>query len=206
MAMEMNKYALSLLHKIEKKEYIAIKNKALNTLKINDIYKWSKVKVEANNVLPTVVNRVAYPFAFLLFFMMSVEMYHAKELKKSLEIEQSAYLEIKHKNDDIREKINNQNEKKQKWISFAQRELPYADPLESFMAISKAFTNKAFTFKSFSIVGSKVKLTVQSKKDFIDGVTILNQIKGLKSVVLKSSSKKRETASYEATLEKGPFW
>lgn len=205
-SMEMNRYNLEHFQKIDKKAYLQIKQKSLESIGVQDLYRWSSVNVEHEKLLPTMVNTLAYPFAFLLFFIMAVETYHLNEVKKRLTIVEDKYSLIKSKNDDIREKINHENEKEQKWITFAQRELPYADPIESFLNISKAFSDKKFIFKSFSIMGSKVKMTLETKEDFIVGVNLLNNIEGLKNVALKASSKKRATASYEATLEKGAFW
>ena len=205
-AMELNKYNLSSFQKIDKNAYLKIKEQSLKSISFKDVYKWSSFKVEPNKLIPTVVNFIAYPFAFLLFFIMAVESYHLNEVKKKLDLVEHQYSLIKSKNDDVREKINLQTKKEEKWIAFAQRELPYVSSIETFLSISKAFSKKDFTFTSFSIMGSKVKITVKTKEDFIEGITLLNNIKGLKNVALKSSSKKRETASYEATLEKGIFW
>lgn len=202
-AMEMNKYALRSFQKIDKKEYLQSKEKALESIGFKEFYKWNSLKVENTNVLPKVVNFAAYPLAFLLAFIMAVEVYHFKEVEKRLDIVEERYFEIKSKNDDIREKINHEDAKEQKWVEFVQRELPYVDSVETFMRISKAFAEEEVIFKSFSIVGSRMKLTIETKKDFIVGVNILNEVEGLKNVALKYSNKKRKTASYEATLEEG---
>ncbi|MEA2047504.1 MAG: hypothetical protein U9O64_03555 [Campylobacterota bacterium] len=202
-AMEMNKYALTVFKKIDKKEYLQSKEKAVGNIGPQELYKWNSLKIDHTDILPKVVNSVAYPFAFLLTFIMSVQLYHVNEVEKRLESVEARYLEIKSKNDEIRERINHEDAKEQKWIEFAHRELPYVDSGEMFMRISKAFNKEDVIFKSFSILGSRVKIDLETKKDFIIGVKILNQVEGLKNVVLKKSNKKRKTASYEATLKKG---
>ena len=202
-AMEMNKYALTSLKKIDKKEYLQSKEIAVENIGPKELYKWNSLKMDNTNMLPHLVNSLAYPIAFLLFFIMSVELYHLNGVEKKLAVTEERYSEIKSKNDDIREKINHENGKEKKWIEFVQRELPYVDSVEIFMLVSKAFNSKEFIFKSFSIVGSRMKITIETKKDFVVGVNILNEVKSLKNVALKYSNKKRETASYEATLEKG---
>ena len=203
--MEMNKYALTSFKKIDKKKYLQSKEQALRNIGFKELYKWNSLKVDNTNVLPRIVNAVAYPLAFLLAFIMLVEVYHFKEVEKRLDIVEERYFEIKSKNDDIREKIKHEDEKEKKWVEFVQRELPYVDSVEMFMRISKAFSEQEVIFKRFSIVGSRVKITIETTKDFIIGVNILNKVQGLKNVALKHSNKKRKTASYEATLEKGFF-
>ena len=200
-AMEMNNHGLSNYKKITKKEYQKAKNDAFDELSFQELYKWTNLNIENKEFLPSIVNKVAYPFAFLLFFIMFIEIYHLNKVEKKLEQVENKYSEAKSKNDDIREKINRENEKEQKWIDFVHRELPYADPLTTFTTISKAFSSNEFVFKSFSIVGSRVKMSMTTKEDFIVGLTILNKLDGLKNVALKQTNKKRQTVSYEATIK-----
>ena len=202
-SMEMNRYALTSLKKIDKQEYLRSRKEAVENIGFKELYKWNNLELDNTTLLPQLVNSLAYPIAFLLFFIMGVEIYHANDVEKRLTSTEERYSVIKSKNDDIREKINYENENEKKWVDFAQKELPFVDPIEMFMRISKAFSSHKVTFTSFSIVGSTLKITIKTKEDFIVGVNILNSIKGLKNIALKYSNKKRETASYEATLEKG---
>jgi len=198
---EMNKHGLSSSLKINKKEYLNAKDEAFNALSFNDLYKWANLNVEKRDLFSTILNKVTYPLAFLLFFMMALEIYHVNRVEEKLAEVEASYSEAKSKNDDIREKINSENEKEQKWLEFVHRELPYADALTMMTTISKAFSQKEFVFNSFSIVGSRVKLDMTTKEDFIVGLNILNKIDGLKNVALKRTNKKRKTVSYEATIK-----
>lgn len=200
-AIEMNKHGLSSCLKVTQKEYMKAKDEAFNALSFQDLYKWANFNIENRDLLSTILNRVSYPLAFLLFFMMALEIYHVNKVEERLAEVEASYSEAKSKNDDIREKINSENEKEQKWIEFVHRELPYADALTMMTTISKAFSQKEFVFKSFSIVGSRVKLDMTTKENFIVGLNILNKIDGLKNVALKRTNKKRKTVSYEATIK-----
>lgn len=198
--MELNQHALSEFKRIAYEEYAQSKAEALENLGIKDLYKWNTLTLEHRDMLPKVVNATAYPLSFLLFFMMSIELYHVNEVEKTLEKVEEKYTEAKVKNDDIREKINLASAKEEKWKIFVQRELPYADLPTIFLRISKAFKDKNFTFKSFSIVGSRIKIEMQTKEDFIKGLNILNKIEGLENIALKHTNKKRATVSYEAKI------
>lgn len=198
--MELTQHGLNDFKRVGLTEYLGSKAAALESLGIQDLYKWNTVTVEHKDLLPKVVNTVAYPLAFLLFFMMSIELYHVNEMEKRLAKVEENYREAKVKNDDVREKINLASAKEEKWKQFVERELPYADLPSTFLRISKAFKDKGFTFTSFSIVGSRVKIEMQTKEDFIKGLNILNKIEGLENVALKHTSKKRGTVSYEAKI------
>ena len=198
--MEMHTYALSSWKEINKDEYIESKDKALKNLKFKDLYKWTNINTDNSNMLPKMVNKLAYPFAFLLLFIMSIELYHLNEVESKLVEVEAQYREAKNKNNEIREKINNENQKEQIWIDFVHAELPYANSLTIFTDISKAFEGKAFVFKGFSIVGSRLKLDIETKEDFIVALKLLNKITGLKNIELKYSNKKRNIARYEATI------
>ena len=198
--MEMNKYSLDVFKKINKEEYFKSKEEALLKIGFKELYKWNRLNIDNTDMFPNAINHMAYPLSFLLFFMMSVELYHLNEVEKKLIVTETNYSKAKNKNNDIRAKINFENEKEQRWIDFVHRELPYIDSLSLFTDISKAFNDKAFVFKGFSIIGSRVKVDVTTKEDFIIGLKELNKIKNLKNVILKYSNKKRQTASYEATI------
>ena len=198
--MEMHKHALSSWREINQDEYIESKDKALKNLKFKDLYKWTEINTDNSNLLPKMVNKFAYPFAFLLFFIIFIELYHLNGVESRLKEVETVYREAKSKNNEIRERINSENLKEQKWIDFVHAELPYANSLAVFMEISKAFEGKAFIFKGFSIVGSKLKLDIETKEDFIVALKILNKIPSLKNVELKYSNKKRSLATYEAVI------
>jgi len=198
--MELTQHGLSQFKRVGLTEYFESKAAALENLGIQDLYKWNTLTVEHKDLLPKVVNTVAYPLSFLLFFMMSIELYHVNEVEKTLTKVEEDYREAKVKNDDIREKINLTSAKEEKWKQFVQRELPYADVPTVFLKISKAFKGKPFTFKSFSIVGTRIKINMETKEDFINGLNILNKIEGLENIALKHTNKKRGTVSYEAKI------
>ncbi|HHD81699.1 MAG TPA: hypothetical protein ENK94_00735 [Campylobacterales bacterium] len=198
--MELAQHGLSSVVRIAKAEYLRDKTEALNALGFQDLYKWNSLTLEHENLLPKMVNSVAYPLAFLLFFTMSIELYHLNSVEKRLAEVEEQYQEAKVKNDDIREKINKKRAKVEKWTLFVQRELPYADLATVFLNISKAFKEKGFTFKSLSIVGSRIRIDMESKEDFIKGLNILNKIEGLENVSLKHTNKKRASVSYEAKI------
>lgn len=198
--MEMHQYALSSWKEITQDEYLKTKKKIVKNLRIKDVFKWVTITTDNRQLLPTLVNRLAYPLSFLLFFMIFIEVYHSNSLEKRLESAKESYLEAKNKNSEIREKINKENDKEQKWIDFVHKELPYANSLTIFTNISKAFEGKDVKFKSFSIVGSKLKLQIETKEDFIVPLKVLNSLKGLKQVELKYSNRKRNNATYEARI------
>ena len=198
--MELNQHGLSEFKRVSHGEYFESKAESLENLGIKDIYKWNTLTIEHRDLLSKVVNGIAYPLSFLLFFMMSIELYHVNELEKTLAKVEENYRDAKVKNDDIREKINLVSVKEEKWKRFVQRELPYADLPSIFLRISKAFKDKGFTFKSFSIVGSRIKIEMGTKEDFIKGLNILKKIEGLEDVALKHTNKKRATVSYEVKI------
>ena len=199
-SMEMAKYGLDRYKEINKKEYLESREEALNNIGIQELYKWSSVEIDKEKLFPSLINSIAYPLSFLLFFTMGIETYHLNQVEKKLAVVEERYLAIKNTNNDIREKINFENQKEEKWIDFVQRELPYIDSLSIFLRISKAFQDKEFIFKNFSIIGSRVKIEIETKEDFVKGLNILNQIDGLKNIALKHSNKKRDRVSYEATV------
>lgn len=199
-AMEMSRYALDSVKTINTQAYMQYKEEALSHLNFQDLYKWNGLNIENKANFPMLINAVAYPLSFLLFFIMSLELYHVHSVEKKLAQVEEAYSLIKSKNDDIRERINREDAKEQKWLAFVHRELPYRDSLTVFSNISKAFKDKKFIFKGFSIVGTRVKIDMETKEDFIVGLNILNKIEGLKNVALKYSNKKRHSVSYEVTI------
>jgi len=197
---EMHKYTLSSWQDIKQDEYFKIKDKILKNLNFKDFYRWVEISADNSKILPQIVNNFAYPLSFLLFFMMSIEIYHSSKVESKLLITEESYMEAKNKNNEIREKINRENLKEKKWIDFVHRELPYANSLSIFMDISKAFEGQAFTFRGFSVVGSKLKLDIETKEDFIVALKLLNKVKDLKQVELQYSNRKRNVASYEVII------
>lgn len=198
--MEMSQYGLSDFKRISQEAYQQSKEEAFNSLGFKELYKWNTLSVDNSNMLPKVVDTVAYPLAFLFFFNMAIELYHLNEVEKKLQEVEAGYSQIKTKNDDIREKINSESLKEEKWRAFVQRELPYDDLISVFGKISKAFESEAFRFTSFSVVGSRVKIDMETKEDFIKGLNILNKIEGLENIALKHTDKKRNRVSYEAMV------
>jgi len=198
--MERNRFGIEQYIKIDKSRYIEIKREAVESLSLQDLYKWTDINVQKEGLFANIVNKIAYPLALLLFFTMAVEQYHVREVKANLAKVEEAYTLAKSKNDDIREKINSEEKKEEKWLNFVHKELPYEDSLTIFTHISKAFNEKKFTFESFTIVGSKLKITIKTQEDFIEGLNVLNTIDVLKDVALKYTNKKRHVATYEATL------
>jgi len=199
-SMEMSKYGLDIYKEISKDEYLESREKALNSIGIQELYKWSSIDIEKEKLLPSLINSIAYPLSFLLFFIMGVELYHLNKVEKSLEKVEEAYSVVKNQNDDIREKINNENAKIEKWITFIAEELPYVDTLSIFTKISKVFSEEEFIFIHLSIVGSKVKIEMESKEDFVKGLNILGKIKELKNISIKNNNRSRNRVSYEATI------
>jgi len=199
-SMEMAKYGLDVYKEINKKEYLESRDEALNSIGIQELYKWSSVEIDKEKLFPSLINSISYPLSFLLIFIMGVELYHLNKVEKSLEQVEEAYSVVKNQNDDIREKINNENTKVEKWITFVSEELPYVDTLTIFTKISKVFSEEKFIFIHLSIVGSKVKIEMESKEDFVKGLNILGKIKALRNISIKNNSRHRNRVSYEATI------
>lgn len=199
-SMEMVKYGLDSYQEIDKKEYLKVKEEALSNIGVQELYQWSSIDIDKEKLLPTLINSLAYPLAFLLFFIMGVELYHVNTVEKRLKKVKETYSEVKIKNDDIREKINIRNAKVEKWVTFIHDELPYIDTLAIFEKISKVFTNEKFIFIQLSIVGSKIKIEMESKEDFVKGLNLLGTIKELKSVTIKHNNRNRNRVSYEAIM------
>lgn len=201
-AMELNQHALTEHRVVKREEYLKLKEEALLALDLKSLYKWNTLSIDNRNVLPKMVDTLAYPLAFLLFFNMIIELYHISSVEKILTKVEMRYSEVKIKNDDIRLKINEERDKKQKWVTFVNREFPYEDPISVFVKISKAFEEKKFTFKNFSIVGSRIKIEMRTKEPFISGVSILNSVEGLENIALKYTNRKRDSVSYEALISR----
>lgn len=199
-AIEMNNYRIYSYKEIEKKDYIRQRKELIENIEFQELYKWSNFDFDKEKFLPKLINSIAYPLSFFLVFKMGLEIYHMKSIEKKLDKVEAKYTKIKIKTDDIREQINIENNKIEKWKNFVATELPYGDIVSTFVNISKAFKEEKFIFISFSILGSRVKIDMESNEDFIKGLNILSKIKNLKDITIKYNNRNKNKVAYEATI------
>lgn len=197
---ELNKYTLKDSVNISETEYQKILQESLNKLNYQDLYRWNQFKINRDEFVPSLVNGVAYPLSFLLFFTMGIHVFHTNQLENEISKLEKIYLEKKEKNSDIKEKIQKESSKEERWKTFIKKELPYVDPLSLYIKIEEAFSSEEITFISLSIVGSKLKVNIKTKENFVLGLNRLNKLKFLYNVSIKNANRKRDSAFYEADI------
>jgi len=197
---ELNKYTLKDSVIVSETEYRQILQKSLNKLNYQDLYRWNQFKINRDEFVPLLVNSVAYPLSFLLFFAMGIHVFHTNQLENEINKLEKIYLEKKEKNSDIKEKIQEESNREERWKTFIKKELPYGDPLSLYIKIEEAFSSEKITFISLSIVGSKLKVNIKTKENFVLGLNRLNKLKILYNVSIKNANRERDSIFYEADI------
>lgn len=187
------------LIEFSKEEY---KNIYKKYLPLKELINWHSLELEPKKIIYQTIEKATYPIAFLIFFTISINYFHTKQIEEKYNTLEQEYLELKNKNQIKREKqLKNQNEL-EKWTKFIKKEIPYTDIPKILDALHKLFSKEKLKIQKVSIVGSTLSLKVVTKQDFVEYLQKLNTLTFLKEVIIKNSSKKYNSVTYEAQIKK----
>ena len=189
--MMMEEHQISSKIVITEAEYGELYQSSLQKISIKDLWRWNQLEIDKNTILPTIIDKIAYPVSALMIFIIFVNSLHTYTLHSSIQNKEDIYHNIKQNNDDIRSLLRKENQEAKRWNHFINEELVYPDAMSLLYSIIDTLDEKVF-IKEVSINGDKMLLKLQTDMSPILYLNKLNKLEYFSDVMIESSRKQND--------------
>ena len=169
-----------------------LKQKALQELSLVELFSFTQIHLERENLKTLFVEKLSYPLISLLVLFMAVTYMQGYFLEKRADALMQEYQKLKNQNSKTKSAIRKHNEEVEKLENFFQKEFDPIDPFKVIYDLSKVITPKdKATVTYLTITNGRIKIRIESDDDAIKYLKRFNAIPYLEEIVIENTFKPR---------------
>jgi len=191
-ALSMDEYQVSLRVDIEKLEYEGLKERALNSLSIQEFYKFNQLDLDKRSIFKKFVDKASYPVSAMIIFAVLVSYIQSSVLKSQINDLTQEYIQKKDKNKEIKKFIKEHNHQVKKWKVFIDEELVYVEPIAILDSLYNIFEeSEKANLVDVSLSENKMNVKIQTDMNPVIFLNRLNEVKYFSRVIIENTHKQR---------------
>lgn len=188
-----HEYDLEHIEFLSTKEHNKLLQNEIERLTFKDLFAFSRLKLDKDNLKKIFVQKLTLPIVSLLFIYIFITYMQGYFLEKKVSNLTKEYQILKTKNSSIKTAIQKHNREVKKLKQFFKTEFEPIEPFKIIYDLYKIITPKdKATITFFSLTNSSIKIRIKTNDDAIKYLKRFNTISYLTNIVIDNTFKHKD--------------